>query len=189
MKPALLLIIGPPASGKTTLANALTDTLSYAIEKKPFWHTIYYTGEGFPFGSQLGWKPEAGPNASFGGTDRLAFDVLPAALKWLKGRPHPMLLVEGDRLSNTRFVDGAMMAGYDIEIAEMRTPQGVLNSRRASRHQNEPWTRGRETKVAALSKVYDPFIVATLDGSKPVDELCRELAQHSRVAETFLRSR
>lgn len=189
MKPALLLIIGPPASGKTTLANALTDTLSYSIEKKPFWHTVYYNSEGFPFGTQLGWKPESGPAAAFGGTDRLAFDVMPKAVKWLKGRPHPMVLVEGDRLSNNTFIDTAMMSGYDIEIAEMRTPVGVLTARRASRHQNEPWTRGRETKVAALSQVYNPFIVATLDGSTPVDELCRELAQRSRVAETFLRSR
>lgn len=186
----LLLVIGVPGCGKSSLVARLTDGLPYSVEKKPFWHTIYYTDQGMPVGAQLGWTPEFGEAKAFGGTDRLAQNVIVDAVKWLRSSPLPHVIVEGDRLANARFIDGAMTAGYSVEIAEVVVPNDVGAYRRHARGGQDPtWVAGRISKVENLVKAYTPWVVAFIDGTIDHDEQLRQLAERSAVTRALMEAK
>ena len=183
-----LLIIGEPGTGKSTLAEQLTQGLPFSVDKKPFWHTIYYGEDGWTIGTQLGWKPEFGEAAKFPGTDRLGNDVIANAVKFMRSRPYINVIVEGDRLANTRFIDGLMGAGYGVEIAHVVGEPLQIAARRQGRSEQDPmWLLTRKTKVNNLIEEYRSWVSVTLDSTKldPVG-MAVELAKHSNVARAFM---
>jgi hypothetical protein len=162
-----LLIIGEPATGKSTLAEQLTQNLPFSVDKKPFWHTVYYGDDGWTIGSQLGWKPEFGEAAKFPGTDRLGNDVVGNAVKFMRGRPFVNVIVEGDRLANARFIDGLMNAGYGVEIAHVVGDPLLIAARRQQRgDQDAMWLLTRMTKVKHLIEEYRSWVNVTLDSTQ-----------------------
>lgn len=185
--PRLLMIIGEPASGKSSLVGYLVKDLAYAIDKKPFWHTVYYTQSGEEIAVQLGWRPEFGEGAKFAGTDRLPYDVVKHATKWLHTQNHDNVIVEGDRLANERFIDSAINFGYAVEIVHVDAPEEVLEQRRAGREQDATWTLTRSTKVSNLIEEYQPWIVDTIDGTLDhqiqIDKLYRTSAVIREIVE------
>lgn len=182
----LLVVIGEPGSGKSSLVRAMTDTLSYSIEKKPFWHTIYYDGADNELGAQLGWTPEYGDGKDFAGTDRLASDAVNKAAKWLKSASYQNLIVEGDRLANSRFIDGAMSAGYNVEIVEVVVGPEVAAQRRQARGAQDPtWVKTRVSKVRHLVDEYRPWVIP-VDGTIDHDEQLRYLSGQSAVVRAFM---
>lgn len=183
-----LLLIGEPGAGKSALADALTHELSYSVDKKPFWHTIYYDNDGYTVGAQMGWTPEFGEAAKFPGTDRLANDVIGHAVKLMRSRPYINVLSEGDRLANSRFVDGLMQAGYKVEIAHIVCDPTIVAARRDARGDQDPvWVAGRIIKAKNLIEEYQPWVVATLDSSQlDIAGMAVELAKVSNVAHAFM---
>ena len=183
-----LLLIGEPGTGKSALAHALTQDLPYSVEKKPFWHTIYYDHNDWTIGSQLGWTPEFGEAAKFPGTDRLANDVVGLASKYVRSRPYINLISEGDRLATSRFIDGLMTAGYKVEIAHLTADPEVLAERRRVRGEQDPmWLLTRTTKVKNLSEEYRSWIIAEIDSGKlDIAGMAMELAKVSNVARAFM---
>lgn len=162
----LLYVIGVPGSGKTTLVRQLVLGRRRRVAKKPFAHTVYEDGL-----VQLGRDREG-----HGGTDALSMSVQPYAIGALAARVWPRVLAEGDRLANRTFFERARGAGYVVDVALLDVPAELAAARRAERgtRQDEAWLRGRESKVENLR----PFVTLTLDGSRPVEELAAELADH-----------
>jgi chloramphenicol 3-O-phosphotransferase len=188
----LLLIVGEPASGKTTLVTALTENVPYSVVDKPFRHTLDYDSHNLEpdavprMAVQLGWRLEAGPLAEFSGTDRLAWGVNRAARRFMKDYGYENVLAEGDRLTNTRFINGAIDAGYMLELVTVAVPPDVLMERRRHREQDEAWARGRASKVRGIVETYSWAHRGAIDGSAPTDVALRQLCRISEVASAIV---
>lgn len=184
--PHLLMIIGEPAAGKSSLVKALTGELPYSIEKKPFWHTIYYDDHNEEVGAQLGWVPEFGDGKDFAGTDRLPYDVINRATKWLKDFPHEYILVEGDRLTNERFIDAAISYGYAVELVVVEADDVTFEERRKQRSQSHVWVGTRLAKVRNLLDEYQPWVTDRVSGTIEHAQQLAQLYRASAVVRQFM---
>lgn len=110
-----------------------------------------------PIGNQLGKERD-----NFAGTDALSMACQPDVLEWLKlnieADPILPVVAEGDRLANVSFFNATKALGYDLTVAYLDTPSGMLQARRAMRSrvtgaaQNASWVAGRETKCRTLAQ-------------------------------------
>jgi GTPase SAR1 family protein len=145
------MLIGEPGSGKTTLINSLTAKWT-EIDRQinPVKHINYST----PYGPalQLGWTREP-----FGGTDTLGQTAITAVSTWYQQGIDGLVIAEGDRLANDRFVKLALDSG-ELILLYLDTDPDLARQRRIDRmrlynlqSQNLYWLKGRQTKHRNLA--------------------------------------
>jgi hypothetical protein len=114
---------------------------------------------------------------SFSGTDALPQTVITVAEAYLRtGRAAEeteLLLAEGARLANRRFLTAAVESGWRVVLAHLSGPD-VAAERRAARaaalgkpEQNPAWVKGRRTAAANLANESLGCLVVALDASAP----------------------
>jgi ABC-type dipeptide/oligopeptide/nickel transport system ATPase component len=146
----LLYIVGEPASGKSTVVEAMTagipaNEVEYGLLR---WRTL----ETEPKVIELGMRRD-----SFSGTDALAMNVQPDMVRWLANGPGSHVLAEGDRLANLKFFIALKDAGWRFHVACVEASPLTLAQRRNSRafllgvpEQSDTWVKGRQTKLRNL---------------------------------------
>lgn len=167
----LLYVIGPPASGKSTLMARLVAGCPVDVGRQPFRH------ERYPGAVQLGSRREAYP-----GTDTLALNAQPRVLDWLATAAVPLILAEGDRLANGTFFRAVVALGYRLTVVWLDCPWEETVRRVQLRPAPQPlsWVRGRATKVARLGA---GWVLPRwhLDALAPCNELVERVRQHPAV--------
>jgi hypothetical protein len=154
----LLYISGEPGIGKSTLMRQLTDGWGrYPQPGGPFAPgRDLLTDHGRVVAVELGRRRD-----SFSGTDALHSAVIEDATRYLRSgsaaTEAPLLLAEGARLANLRFLRCARDAGWRITLAHLYGTR-LAAARRAARAeqlgrapQSEQWVRGRATAARNLA--------------------------------------
>ena len=190
MTPRMIYLVGQPGSGKSTLMAGLTKGLvrvTLDADREPVPHDQLVdrvTGEvvGAEIGKQRG---------AFSGTDALASSIIDKAVPWVQSQPYDLLLAEGARLANKRFIQASADAGYAVMLGllDHDAAEGwrKKRSKALGREQNPSWVKGRLTASRRLADAYpsalvvagaviapEPGKVAVLKGHP--DELERVLA-------------
>jgi hypothetical protein len=170
-----IIVIGPPGAGKTTAVQLATEPWGQPEESSdPLPHLIYRNGA-----IQLGKH-----RPPFSGTDTLAMGINTRACAWIATKPAPLVICEGDRLANARFIDAAANAGA-VKVLWLDLPYEVARQRALARSatyemapQTEPWARGRYTKVRNLAMQF-PHV--RLDATQLPAAIAATLAEHMTV--------
>lgn len=139
----LMMVIGEPGVGKSTLVEELTRGAAFEDTESPFPFRRYDCGV-----TEFGIRRE-----DFPGTDAYPMDIQPRIIAYMSAVRPKLVLVEGDRLANAKFLDWARdVLGYEVWLYNLFGPD-VAEQRRAARgHEFDPaWLKGRQTKVDKLA--------------------------------------
>ncbi|QWY84351.1 adenylate kinase [Mycobacterium phage Knocker] len=151
----LVYVVGPPGSGKSTLMARLTEEFqrvpAIVPDHGPVAHDEFLDADGNPIdAAELGVQ-----RGLFSGTDALPSSVIDKAVPWLFEKPYRLILAEGARLANKRFLSAAVEAGYEVVLAVLAHDDAeAWRKRRAKaigRDQNPSWVKGRVTATANLA--------------------------------------
>lgn len=172
----LTYLLGGPGSGKTTVLAAARDVLWPECEPVtlvgPVVTTVWCERR-MPVMQELGRHRPGG----FSGTDALAMNVMPQAVRWIgEGNfAAPHLVGEGDRLASGKFFDAATDAGLDLRVIYLDVGEAASEARREARgsEQDPTWVKGRQTKCARLADEYGAIRV---NGERPVGDVAAEVA-------------
>lgn len=173
----LVYLVGEPGAGKTTLMRAVTaDRERIAAAAAPVCaHMILRPP---PAGSVDGMPAqmiELGRDRdTFGGTDALSMSIQPKAVAFMADADG-LVLAEGDRLANDRFLTACEDGGWAVRVVALATPPRLAAARRKERdggHQDPTWVTGRRTKAQRLAGRWGATV---LDGTRPVADLADEL--------------
>lgn len=157
MTPRMIYLVGQPGSGKSTLMAALTKGLVRSPMDDPgtlvphdvLVDRVTSSVVGAEIGKQRG---------AFSGTDALASSIINKAVPWVQTQPYDLLLAEGARLANKRFIDAATDAGYAVMLGLLdHDAQETWRKRRSKalgREQNLSWVQGRLTASRRLAAAY-----------------------------------
>ena len=149
-----MLIIGIgglPASGKSTLVKELRKKLNKPkIFKYGMIKGEHYEPNLFILGTY---------NRKFGGTDTLSMAVQPHAERFIETMKdkHMIVLFEGDRLFNSKFIQKIIDLGIDYKFYMLIADPEIIEQRHIDRNdtQSEQWLQGRKTK---LKTIYEKFV-------------------------------
>jgi hypothetical protein len=147
MTARLIYLVGQPGSGKSTLMSKLTAAFDrHKIapnDAYPVAHDVLterVTGE--VVGAELGVRREL-----FSGTDALPSSIIDKAAPWVRSQPYPLLLAEGARLANRRFIDAALEGGYEVTLVLLDHNDAEdwrkVRSKAIGKTQNPSWVKGR----------------------------------------------
>lgn len=157
----LTLIGGLPVSGKTTIMNRIRKKL-VACNQKHHGLLRYEEYENhIIFGIYAG--------NMFDGTDKLSMAVQKDALDFLNHNTKKVL-IEGDRLFNAKFIQGAIDMGYavDIQICVVDSlPEILKRYRKRGKIQASKFIKGRHTKIMNIMM---KFPHTTLNTNEPVPD-------------------
>jgi hypothetical protein len=147
----LIYLIGAPGSGKSTLMRRLTADFDRLPVDHPVPHDQLLTSAlGAATHAEIGRQ-----RGNFSGTDALASSIITRAEPWIATKPYPILLAEGARLGNTRFLTAAVNAGYAVLLAVLDHPDVEawyqIRSKQLGKFQNMGWVRGRLTATQNLA--------------------------------------
>lgn len=155
----LVYLVGPPGVGKSTIMAELTGGLNRVPRQSGQLkyddlcrvHTPPQTAE--VVGVELGAR-----RAAYSGTDALGMAVNPHAVDWILSTEQTLVLGEGARLANARFLRAAVSAGFVVHLVHLSAVPDVLAERRESRgsSQNPAWIRGAETRASNILETVGP---------------------------------
>lgn len=186
MTKTAVYLIGPPGAGKSSvLRTAVKDlTPREAFWESSVWSFIGKTGKRlgcsylvYPGGIELGRLRE--PHS---GTDALPMDAVIYAEEIVSALRPGVIIAEGSRLANRRFLDHLWAEEYALTIVSLDAPDDVLAARRAARAelrqvrlQKPEWVKGQTTKMRRLAQDYrdrqeDGITVLDLDATASVEE-------------------
>lgn len=154
----LVYLVGQPGAGKSQLMAKLTEGLVRLPFEPPevlVAHDLLVDKvTGAEVGAEIGKRREL-----FAGTDALPSSVIDKAIPWLSVAPYGLLLAEGARLANKRFLYAALNAGYQVTLALLDHPDAdTWRKRRAKaigREQNPSWVKGRLSASRNLAEIFE----------------------------------
>jgi hypothetical protein len=192
----LLYLSGEPGTGKTSLMRELTAAWSaVTIDGTPDApaRVAYYTNPRQPPPTDDGawwWdRPELAAveigrhRPAFSGTDALPQTVIKTAEVYLLSgqatRETSLLLGEGARLANRRFLQAAIEADWRVVLVHLANAAAAGERRRARAaalhvpEQHPSWVMGRRTAAANLAEQVGEWgcTVLALDAARPLPEL------------------
>lgn len=150
----LLYLIGEPGVGKTTTMAALTSRWENLgeIADHPARTLFGQRRTGQVAAVELGRRRPGG----FSGTDALPMAVITAAERHIRSglaaAECPLMLAEGARLANRRFLGAAVEAGWQVHLAYL-FGEVAAEMRRTARGstQNPVWLAGAATRARRLA--------------------------------------
>ena len=151
----LVYMIGQPGAGTSTLMAKLTEHLVRDPQvSAPVAHDILrFQGSTDIAGAEIGRQRER-----FGGTDALPASIIEKAIPWVAEQPYELLLAEGARLANKRFLLAARDAGYDVTLVFVDHPDAEEwrkgRDAEIGRTQKESWVAGRRTASVNLATFF-----------------------------------
>lgn len=136
----VIVIAGEPATGKTTLVQktfnpqGLPKTFKFGRLRG---HTDGRIFVGGVYDGSL-----------FQGTDKLSMAVQPDAVDFVRNQPEGVLVMEGDRVANPKFLSALDGLKCECHLVFLRAPDTLLHERHQSRgdKQNPRWLKSRATK-------------------------------------------
>lgn len=140
----MIYLVGQPGSGKSTLMRRLTQGYDRVPADIPVPHDQLVEGvTGAVTHAEIGRQ-----RGDFSGTDALASSIITRAEPWILSRPYPVMLAEGARLGNHRFLSAAA-EGYDVLLVVLDHADAQawheIRSKQLGKFQNEGWVKGRLT--------------------------------------------
>lgn len=135
-----LLIIAPPAHGKTTLVTSFMDRYSWAFYRTPFKHHKTDVGK------KVYVLGEYSADQMFNGTDRLQMSVQPLAVDFIENNDG-VFIVEGDRLGNQKFINQVNPTILYISCNSDVVMQRLKSRGRQNTTELNRFIKGRVTKV------------------------------------------
>lgn len=177
MTARLIYLVGQPGSGKSMLMSLLTANLlrlSYEPPEVPVAHDVLIDKvTGAIIGAEIGKR-----RAFFSGTDALPSSVIEKAIPWVESEPYELLLAEGARLANIRFLKAAM-ENYQVILAFLDHPDAEAwrraRAKQIGHEQNPAWVKGRMSASRNLAAIMDNTAGAAVLRGHP-DELYPQLA-------------
>ena len=164
MKTAIYLI-GEPGVGKTTISLELAakyQTQPPTRLHKQLWGQELTKGH-ITKGVLLG-----KPKPPFSGTDTLGMSVTPDATEWAKNPPYRLIIAEGARLANERFLT-QLAQTTNLHIIYLTADNAhQRRQQRQNQHQTPPqnptWIQGRKTAARNLAaRLLNTTHVQTID--------------------------
>ena len=151
MTPRMIYLVGQPGSGKSTLMEKLTAPYQRLTVEQPVGHDVLIDPTtGSPIGAEIGKRRE-----HFSGTDALASAIIDKAVPCVNTRPYPLILGEGARLGNRRFMLSTLNAGYHLTLVLLDHDDAeewrLARSKKLKRTQNESWVKGRRSASVNLA--------------------------------------
>lgn len=156
----ILFVIGEPGVGKSTLVDVAFGRFERAEvdhrEAGGPMRELLWDGPkiiGCELGRRLGKHPEGYP-----GTDTMSMTAITGVDAWLRAGADDMdvIVLEGTRLANKRFVDAAISGDHQLWIFYLYGPE-TARARRDARgsEQNPQWLKGRQTAAANFYQLCD----------------------------------
>lgn len=148
----IIAIGGEPATGKTKLVTKIKGNRDF--KGKEFKKILKYEQRKniIIFGSYKGEK--------FDGTDRLAMNVQPIAIEFIKKheKKNIIIIFEGDRLFNNSFLD--VINNYESAIIIIDTDKKIKFKRHIDRDdtQSKVFLKGRKTKIHNIYNKHHPIV-------------------------------
>jgi hypothetical protein len=147
----LVYVMGEPGAGKSTLMATYTAQWQRVTAPTGAVARDWLLNEqGVLVAVELGKR-----RGAFSGTDALPMAVIGPACAYLQTHEAPLILAEGARLANRRFLLAAQDAGHDVILVwlDHDEAEGWRNDRAAAlgTTQNAAWVKGRKTSSHNLA--------------------------------------
>lgn len=155
MTAQLIYLVGQPGAGKSTLMASLTEEYDRVpgMDNGLAMDELVNPATGDILGVEIGKRREL-----FSGTDALPSSIIDKAAPWISGVPYPLVLAEGARLANRRFLDAALDAGYHVTLVLLDhddvTAWHTKRTEAIGREQNPSWVKGRLSASRNLADHY-----------------------------------
>ena len=147
---SLIAVIGAPGTGKSTVMKSWMQHWEWEYNLTGLLDH-YTSGDLIVLG-----RYDEGE--TFGGTDRLAMNVMPEAIQFLQDTEEKIIIFEGDRLNSSKFFNAALEAGYELNIINLIVLDNIREQRYADRgsDQDQKFINGRITKVKNIVEEFGP---------------------------------
>jgi GTPase SAR1 family protein len=147
---SIIAVIGAPGTGKSTVMKSWMQHWEWEYHRTGLLDH-YTSGDLIVLG-----RYDEGE--TFGGTDRLAMNVMPEAIQFLQDTEEKIIIFEGDRLNSSKFFNAALEAGYELNIINLIVLDNIREQRYADRgsDQDQKFINGRITKVKNIVEEFGP---------------------------------